>query len=138
MIHVKMLDHLVMTVRDIEATCDFYSRILGMEVVTFGDARKALIIGDLKINLHQFGREFKPHAKYPSLGSEDLCFLTDRSMEQIVSHLLENRVRIVEGPVERTGASGPILSVYVSDPEGNLIEIATRLITSIPDRNDAA
>jgi len=138
MLQVKHLDHLVMTVHDIEATCDFYSRVLGMKVVTFGDSRKALAFGDQKINLHQFGREFSPHAKYPSPGSADLCFLTDRNMGQIVEHLLENRVRIIDGPVQRTGAKGHIVSVYIRDPDGSLVEIATKPTTSTPDQKNAA
>ena len=138
MILAQQIDHLVLTVQNVEATCSFYAEVLGVEVVEFGNGRKALVIGNQKINLHQFGKEFRPHAKYPSLGSADLCFLTNLHMGQIVEHLLENRIKIIDGPVQRTGANGPILSVYIKDPDGNLIEIANQLSTLTPDQNHAA
>lgn len=136
--HISKLDHLVLTVYDIERTCHFYSTILGMQVVEFGEGRKALSFDGQKINLHEFGQEYKPHAKYPSPGSADLCFYTDLHMKEVVDHLLENRVKIIDGPGQRTGAKGPVLSVYIKDPDGNLIEIATQLSTSTPDQNNAA
>ncbi len=124
---VDSLDHLVLTVADVEATCQFYSRVLGMEVVTFGQGRKALQFGSQKINLHQHGREFEPKAARPTPGSADLCFLTAVPLADVVAHLQSAGVAIVEGPVQRTGATGPILSVYFRDPDGNLIEVANRL-----------
>lgn len=138
MIGVHQLDHLVLTVKDVEETCRFYAAVFGMEVVSFGEGRKALAFGSQKINLHQFGKELKPHAKYPSLGSADLCFLTKLHMRPIVEHLVEEQIKIIEGPVQRTGANGPIISVYIKDPDGNLIEIAHQLSTSTPDQNHAS
>ncbi|HEY8497308.1 MAG TPA: VOC family protein [Limnochordales bacterium] len=124
---IDSLDHLVFTVADVEATCRFYSRVLGMEVVTFGQGRRALQFGSQKINLHQQGREFEPKAARPTPGSADLCFLTTVPLADVVAHLQSAGVAIVEGPVQRTGATGPILSVYFRDPDGNLIEVANQL-----------
>jgi len=124
---VDSLDHLVLTVADVETTCRFYSRVLGMEVVTFGEGRKALQFGSQKINLHQQGREFEPKAARPTPGSADLCFLTSVPLAEVVAHLQSAGVAIVQGPLQRTGATGPILSVYFRDPDGNLIEVANRL-----------
>jgi catechol 2,3-dioxygenase-like lactoylglutathione lyase family enzyme len=121
---IDSLDHLVLTVRSIEATCEFYERVLGMQVVTFGDGRKALQFGRQKINLHQAGKEFEPKAVRPTPGSGDLCFITSLPLEQVIAHLRTCNVAIIEGPVSKTGAMGPILSVYVRDPDGNLIEVS--------------
>ena len=121
---IDRLDHLVLTVRDIEATCEFYTRVLGMTVETFGQGRKALRFGRQKINLHQLGREFEPKAWQPTPGSGDLCFITSVLLERVIDHLKSCEVEIVEGPVARAGATGPILSVYFRDPDGNLLEIA--------------
>jgi len=118
------LDHLVLTVKDIQASCDFYRTILGMEVITFGDNRKALRFGDQKINLHQAGQEFEPKAAQPTPGSADLCFLTETPLDDIILHLGNYGMKVVEGPVPRTGATGPIISIYIRDPDQNLIEIA--------------
>jgi len=125
--HIDSLDHLVLTVADIEATCVFYQRVLGMEVVTFGQSRKALAFGTQKINLHQAGREFAPKAHRPTPGSADLCLLTSVPLAQVQDHLAACGVALIEGPVQRTGAQGPILSVYFRDPDRNLIEVANRL-----------
>jgi catechol 2,3-dioxygenase-like lactoylglutathione lyase family enzyme len=119
------LDHLVLTVRDIERTCDFYRRVLGMEVVTFGAGRTALRFGDQKINLHQAGQEFEPKAARPTMGSADLCFLTQTPLSAWIAHVQGAGVEILEGPVRRTGALGPIESIYLRDPDGNLIEVST-------------
>ena len=135
---ISRLDHLVLTVRDIEATCEFYEGVLGFDIVTFGENRKALVLGEQKINLHEFGKEYKPHAKYPSPGSADLCFLTDLHVKRIVEQLAEKKVKIVDGPVQKTGAKGPIISVYIKDPDGNLIEIANQKSTSTRDPNNEA
>jgi catechol 2,3-dioxygenase-like lactoylglutathione lyase family enzyme len=124
---IDSLDHLVLTVRDIDATCAFYARVLGMELVTFGAGRKALTFGAQKINLHQAGREFEPKAQRPTPGSADLCFLTSVPLTEVQRHLAACGVVVTEGPVQRTGAQGPILSVYFRDPDLNLIEVSNRL-----------
>lgn len=125
---IDRLDHLVLTVADIERTCDFYSRVLGFEVVSFGPlGRKALNFGRQKINLHQAGKEFEPKALVPTPGSADLCFIAATPLEDVIRELAAAGVAIEEGPVQRTGASGPILSVYVRDPDRNLIEISNYL-----------
>ena len=121
---VNSLDHLVLTVRSLRATIDFYTRALGMTEVTFGAGRRALAFGTQKINLHEAGREFEPKADKPTPGSADLCFLTDTPVAQYAAHLAALGIAVVEGPVARTGAVGPLLSIYVRDPDLNLIEIA--------------
>jgi catechol 2,3-dioxygenase-like lactoylglutathione lyase family enzyme len=119
---IERLDHLVLTVADITKTCEFYEKVLGMETVTFGAGRKALSFGQQKINLHQAGMEFEPKAVRPTPGSGDLCFITSTPVAAVILHLKKAGVAIVEGPVPRTGATGPIQSVYFRDPDGNLIE----------------
>jgi catechol 2,3-dioxygenase-like lactoylglutathione lyase family enzyme len=126
---IDSLDHLVLTVMDVNASCAFYSRVLGMSVVTFGAGRKALTFGAQKINLHQAGQEFEPKAQRPTPGSADLCFLTEVPLPEVQQHLAACGVTISEGPVQRTGAQGPILSVYFRDPDLNLIEVSNRLRT---------
>lgn len=121
---VISLDHLVLTVRSIEATCAFYAGVLGMKVVTFGEGRRALAFGAQKINLHERGKEFEPKAGQPTPGSADLCFLTDTPLSEVANHLNLLGVPIVEGPVARTGAVGPLQSVYFRDPDANLIEVS--------------
>lgn len=121
---IVSLDHLVLTVRSIDDTCAFYSRVLGMSVVTFGPGRKALVFGTQKINLHEHGREFEPKAGRPTPGSADLCLITDTPLEEFVGRLNALAVPILEGPVPRTGAVGPIRSVYFRDPDQNLIEVS--------------
>jgi catechol 2,3-dioxygenase-like lactoylglutathione lyase family enzyme len=121
---ITRLDHFVLTVRDIEASCKFYSEVLGMEVTTFGNGRKALQFGQQKINLHQAGKEFEPKALRPTPGSADVCFITETPLREVISHLQKLSIVIEEGPVERTGAIGRIDSVYVRDPDQNLIEIS--------------
>jgi catechol 2,3-dioxygenase-like lactoylglutathione lyase family enzyme len=123
-IRVERLDHLVLTVADVEKSCAFYCRVMGMKPVVFGGGRKALAFGRQKINLHAHGREFEPKADRPTPGSADLCFITDVPLTEVAAHLNAQGVAIVEGPVERTGATGPILSVYFRDPDGNLIEVS--------------
>ncbi|MGN6729450.1 MAG: VOC family protein [Rhodanobacteraceae bacterium] len=124
---IDALDHLVLTVADIDATCAFYTRTLGMGEIRFGEGRRALTFGTQKINLHPYRHEFEPKAAQPTPGSADLCFLTGIPLEDVIAHLAAERVKIVDGPVERTGATGPIRSVYVRDPDGNLIEISNRI-----------
>lgn len=121
---IDRIDHIVLTVADIAATCDFYTRVLGMEVVTFGQGRKALAFGAQKINLHRAGREFEPKAARPTPGSVDLCLILDGTLEAAQAHLQAEGVTIEEGPVARTGATGPIRSLYFRDPDGNLIEVS--------------
>ena len=122
---IERLDHLVLTVRDIAATCDFYANVLGMEVVTFGAGRKALAFGQQKFNLHEAGREFEPKADRPTPGSADLCLIADGALADVIAHLRACGITILEGPVQRTGALGPITSVYFRDPDQNLIEVST-------------
>ena len=124
---IEVLDHLVLTVADIGRTRDFYERVLGMEPGVFGDSRYTLAFGAQKINLHKAGQEFEPKAVVPTPGSADLCFLTDLSMAEVVKHLEANSVEIIEGPVRRTGAAGLIKSVYFRNPDGNLLEVSSRL-----------
>ena len=121
------IDHIVLTVASIPVTCDFYNRVLGMEVVTFGEGRKALTFGSQKVNLHEAGREFEPKAARPTPGAIDLCFIVDSGVAETVAHLNAQGVEIEEGPVVRTGATGPIHSVYFRDPDGNLIEVSEYL-----------
>ncbi|QWF84607.1 VOC family protein [Amycolatopsis sp. CA-230715] len=121
---IDRLDHLVLTVADLDATVRFYTRVLGMEEVTFGAGRKALTFGTSKINLHRAGHEFDPKAASPTPGSADLCLITEDPIESIVDELAAAGVAVEEGPVDRTGATGPIVSVYFRDPDGNLIEVS--------------
>ncbi|MFL5626093.1 MAG: VOC family protein [Ktedonobacteraceae bacterium] len=124
---IDRIDHLVLTVANIQVTCDFYARVLGMQVVTFGEGRKALQFGVQKLNLHEHGKEFEPKALHPTPGSADLCFITQVPLEQVLEHIRSCKVEVVEGPVRKTGAMGPITSVYIRDPDGNLVEIANYL-----------
>ncbi|MEZ9650870.1 VOC family protein [Vibrio lentus] len=121
---ISHLDHLVLTVKDIEITVDFYQRVLGMKPIQFGEGRVALSFGNQKINLHQLGNEFEPKAKRVQAGSADLCFVTNTPIVEVVEHTQAQGVVIEEGPVPRTGAKGKIVSVYIRDPDGNLIEIS--------------
>ena len=114
----------MLTVRDIKATLAFYINVLGMEEVTFGAGRKALQFGQQKINLHVAGHEFEPKAKVPMPGSADLCFVTTVSVEEAAARLQRAGIKVIEGPVRRTGAIGQIRSIYCRDPDANLIEIA--------------
>ncbi|WP_198945867.1 VOC family protein [Acetobacter sp. DsW_063] len=130
MIQIDRLDHLVLTVADIEKTCAFYRDVLGFEIVTFGTGRKALKFGLQKFNLHQVGHEFEPNAHKPTSGSADLCIIATTPVEDVIVELIRLKIVIEEGPVERTGANGPIRSVYIRDPDLNLIEISNyRLAT---------
>jgi catechol 2,3-dioxygenase-like lactoylglutathione lyase family enzyme len=124
--NIEQLDHLVLTVSNLDATIDFYTEVLSMDAVAFS-GRKALRFGDQKINLHQRGHEFDPKAAHPTPGSADLCFITLTPLEEVVEYLAALRVHVEEGPVERTGAVGKIRSVYIRDPDHNLIEISNYL-----------
>ena len=121
---IDRIDHVVLTVFDLERTCDFYSRALGMKAVTFGAGRRALAFGRQKFNLHLAGSEFEPKALKPTPGSIDLCLITETPLDEVVAHLKSCGVAIAEGPVEKTGATGPIASIYFRDPDGNLIEVS--------------
>jgi len=123
---IEQLDHIVLTVAKIDATIDFYTEVLGMDEVKF-DGRKALRFGDQKINLHQRGHEFSPKAAHPTPGSGDLCFVTLTPLEEVIEYLNQLRVHIEEGPVERTGAVGKLRSIYIRDPDHNLVEISNYL-----------
>jgi catechol 2,3-dioxygenase-like lactoylglutathione lyase family enzyme len=122
--NISRIDHLVLTVQDIQKTCEFYTKVLGMEVVTFGENRKALKFGQQKLNLHQIGHEFEPKARHPTPGAIDLCLITDTPLQEIRAHLKKCGVVIESGIVPRTGAMGAIASLYIRDPDGNLVEIA--------------
>ena len=121
---ISRIDHIVLTVADIAATCEFYSRALNMQVLTFGAGRIALSFGQQKINLHQAGKEFEPKAMRPTPGSADICLITETPVSQVMLHLQACGVDLLEGPVRRTGATGPLLSVYCRDPDSNLIEVS--------------
>ncbi|WP_035250404.1 VOC family protein [Actibacterium atlanticum] len=125
---LTVLDHLVLTVADIPRTVAFYEKVLGMVATEFrpadGSSRTALCFGAQKINLHAEGNEFDPKARVPAAGSADLCFLSDTPLAVWQDHLAKSGVRVEEGPVARSGAQGPICSIYIRDPDGNLIEIA--------------
>ncbi|KAF6090492.1 glyoxalase domain containing 5 [Phyllostomus discolor] len=121
---IQRLDHIVMTVKSIKDTTMFYSKILGMEIITFKGDRKALCFGDHKFNLHEVGKEFEPKAAHPVPGSLDICLITEAPLEEMIQHLKACDVPIEEGPVPRTGAKGPIMSIYFRDPDRNLIEVS--------------
>jgi catechol 2,3-dioxygenase-like lactoylglutathione lyase family enzyme len=123
-VKIDRLDHLVLTVGDIDATIAFYVGVLGMEAVSFGAGRRALAFGRQKINLHAAAAPLRPHAATPTPGSADLCLITATPLAEVIAHLQRAGVAIEEGPVPRSGATGPILSVYFRDPDGNLIEVS--------------
>ncbi|HET7547327.1 MAG TPA: VOC family protein [Usitatibacter sp.] len=123
-IAVDRIDHLVLTVFDIDRTIDFYARVLGMEPIAFAGGRRGLAFGRQKLNLHQSGREFEPKALKPTPGSIDLCFATETPLEEVIAHVKGCGVVIAQGPVQKTGALGPMMSIYFRDPDGNLIEVS--------------
>jgi catechol 2,3-dioxygenase-like lactoylglutathione lyase family enzyme len=122
---IDRIDHIVLTVRSVDATCAFYSRVLGMDAITFAGGRKALAFGAQKINLHEAGREFEPKAHRPTPGSADFCLIAAVPLAEVIAHLAACGVAIIEGPVAKTGARGPITSVYFRDPDDNLVEVST-------------
>lgn len=132
-VSLDRLDHLVLTVRDIEATCAFYERVLGMRRVGFGAGRVALRFGRQKINLHPDPSPHDPVADKPTVGSADLCFITETPLADVVAHLKACDVAIIGGPIARTGAEGPIESVYLRDPDGNLIEVSNERGSAGPE-----
>ena len=121
---IDRIDHFVLTVRDPDATCEFYSRVLGMEAVTFAGGRRGLAFGVQKINLHPAGREFEPKAHRATPGSGDFCLVTTVPLADVIAHLASCGVEIIEGPVDRTGATGALRSVYFRDPDLNLVEVS--------------
>lgn len=123
-VKIDRIDHIVLTVHDVERTIAFYGRVLGMEAVTFAGGRRALAFGRQKLNLHQAGREFEPKALNPAPGAIDLCFISVTPLAEIIAELKAAGVVVIEGPVDKTGALGPMKSVYFRDPDGNLIEVS--------------
>lgn len=121
---IQNIDHIVLTVADIDKTIEFHNTILGFEVVTFGDNRKALIFGNQKINLHQKGKESEPKANQPTCGSADLCFISKTDIHEVLEELQQKNIEIIQGIVDRTGAVGKIKSVYFRDLDLNLIEVS--------------
>lgn len=122
---IDRFDHIVLTVKSIEATCAFYTKVLGMKEITFDEGRKALLFGNQKINLHQVGTHlYPPVAANPIPGAADICLITSLPLDSVIQHIATCGIKILEGPVNRTGAIGMIQSVYINDPDGNLIEIS--------------
>jgi catechol 2,3-dioxygenase-like lactoylglutathione lyase family enzyme len=122
------IDHIVLTVRSIERTCAFYVEALGVEAITFGDGRRGLQLSRQKINLHEAGHEYQPKARRPTAGSGDICFVTDEPLSHVMARLERHGIPIEDGPIARSGAVGPLRSVYVRDPDENLIEIANLVL----------
>ena len=121
---ITSIDHFVLTCADVDATIDFYVRVLGMTAESFGAGRRALSFGNQKINLHQAGAEFEPRARLATPGSADFCLLSEVPVAEIAEHLAAEGVEVIEGPVEKTGAAGALLSIYFRDPDGNLVEVS--------------
>ncbi len=121
---IDRIDHMVLTVADRDATCDFYSRVLGMEKVEFAGGRVALGFGKQKINLHPADAPYTPRAENPMTGAGDLCLITETPLADVIAHLQAEGVEIIEGPVAKTGAQGAITSVYFRDPDENLVEVS--------------
>ncbi|WP_272573505.1 VOC family protein [Providencia sp. PROV259] len=124
---INRLDHIVLTTTQLDACLDFYQRVLKMQVITFGEQRYALQFGQQKINIHQYGKEFEPKAHLPVPGALDLCFISDIPLTEVQAHIQQQGIEIIEGPVRRTGAMGPTLSIYLRDVDLNLIEISEYL-----------
>ncbi len=133
MLNINRIDHLVLTVKDIDETVRFYTSVMGMEKIEFGEGRIALAFGQQKINLHQLGNEFEPKAQHVGAGSADLCFIIDTPIQQAIDGLAAKGINILEGPVYRTGALGNIISAYFRDPDGNLIEVSNYVNNSKDD-----
>ena len=124
---VLRIDHVVLTVADVDRTLDFYGRVLGMTAISFGEGRRALSFGDQKLNLHQAGREFEPKAQRPTPGAIDLCLVTDVPLDEVAAHLRSQSVAIEHGPVDKVGARSALRSLYFRDPDGNLIEVSNEV-----------
>jgi catechol 2,3-dioxygenase-like lactoylglutathione lyase family enzyme len=125
--NIQRIDHVVLTVADVDRTLAFYERVLGMTPVSFGEGRRALAFGDQKLNLHQAGREFEPKALRPTPGAIDLCFTTDVPLDEVAAHLRSESVVIERGPVDKVGARSALRSLYFRDPDGNLIEVSNEV-----------
>ncbi len=123
-IHILHIDHIVMTVENVDVTIAFYLRVLGIKSAIFGEGRKALLLNKQKINLHQKGHEFEPKAALPTPGSMDLCLIAETPLATLMEHLKKERVAIEKGPIKRNGATGLITSIYIRDPDKNLLELA--------------
>jgi catechol 2,3-dioxygenase-like lactoylglutathione lyase family enzyme len=121
---IRSIDHFVLTAGDVDATIEFYTRVLGMTAETFAGGRRGLSFGSQKINLHQAGAEFEPKARVATVGSGDFCLLSEVPVAEIAKHLAAEGVEIIEGPVAKTGAAGPLISIYLRDPDGNLVEVS--------------
>ena len=124
---VQRIDHIVLTVADLERTIAFYERALGMKAVSFGEGRRGLAFGDQKLNLHQAGREFDPKARRPTPGAIDLCFTTDVPLGDVAAHLRRESIEIEHGPVDKVGARRALRSLYFRDPDGNLVEVSNEV-----------
>lgn len=124
---VERIDHVVLTVADLERTIAFYERVLGMTAVSFGEGRRALAFGDQKLNLHQAGHEFEPKALRPTPGAIDLCLTTDVPLDEVAGQLRAESVVIEHGPVDKIGARRALRSLYFRDPDGNLIEVSNEV-----------
>ncbi|MDF3308146.1 VOC family protein [Rhodococcus sp. T2V] len=131
---IDHLDHLVLTVADPETTIEFYTTVLGMTAHTFGNNRRALLFGVSKINLHEAGREIDPKAQHPAPGSADLCLIVKDPIDEVLRQLTDHQVPVELGPVTRTGAQGPIDSIYIRDPDRNLIELSNYIAPPSADR----
>jgi len=124
---IKQLDHLVLTVQNIQTTLNFYTHILGMQAIQFGGDRHALCFGDQKINLHPQGNEFDPKAQHAKSGSADLCFIVEDKLDEVITHLHHNNIPIELSPIERTGAKEKLMSIYIRDPDKNLLELSNSI-----------
>ena len=127
MLTISHIDHIVLTVKDIPVTLEFYARVLGMYAIQYADERVALTFGNQKINLHEVGKEVKPNANKTTPGSADLCLMTKVDLDDAMKYVRKCDVEIIEGPVKKTGAQGKLLSFYIRDPDLNLIEISNQL-----------
>jgi catechol 2,3-dioxygenase-like lactoylglutathione lyase family enzyme len=127
LVRVQRIDHVVLTVGDIERTIAFYERVLGMTAISFGEGRRALTFGDQKLNLHRAGREYEPKARSPIPGAIDICFTTDVPLAEVAAHLRDCSVEIELGPVDKTGARRALRSLYFRDPDGNLVEVSNEV-----------
>ena len=121
---ISHIDHIVLTVADIEASVAFFKRVLKMNDSTFANGRRAMHFGNQKINLHEVGREFVPRARVATAGSGDFCLLSERPVAEIAAHLVTEGIEVIDGPVPKTGATGPLMSIYFRDPAGNSLEFA--------------
>lgn len=124
MIKVDRLDHLVLTVQNVEKTCQFYAKALGIKSVTFGSGSKALCLGAQRIKLQQRGQESEPKAGTATPGSGDFCFITQTDLEQVVQHLVSCNIEVIDGPIRRSGTNGPMTSIYFRDPDLNLVQVS--------------